>query len=103
MKLVRMGPAHVEMLQKWKSGTRFSAPGDWVFASKRTKGKGPIWGKSIMRKKILPIVKSLGIDKRVGWHSFRHSYSTLLRFLGADIKVQEDLPRHSSARQTLDT
>ena len=56
-----------------------------------------------MRKKILPIVKSLGIDKRVGWHTFRHSYSTLLRFLGTDIKVQQDLLRHSSARLTLDT
>ena len=56
-----------------------------------------------MRKRILPIVKSQGIDKRVGWHTFRHSYSTLLRFLGTDIKVQQDLPRHSSARLTLDT
>ena len=56
-----------------------------------------------MRKRILPIVKSQGIDKRVGWHTFRHSYSTLLRFLGTDIKVQQDLLRHSSARLTLDT
>lgn len=103
MKPIPMGPALSEILKKWRSETRFSAPGDWVFASKRTNGKGPIWGQSIMRKKILPIVKSLGIDKRVGWHTFRHSYSTLLRFLGTDIKVQQDLLRHSSARLTLDT
>ena len=103
MKPVPMGPALAEMLQEWKRETHFSAAGDWVFASKRANGKRPIWGQSIMRKKILPIVKSLGIDKRVGWHTFRHSYSTLLRFLGTDIKVRQDLLRHSSARLTLDT
>jgi integrase len=56
-----------------------------------------------MRKKIRPVAKKLGIDKRIGWHTFRHSYSSLLRSLGTDIKVQQDLLRHSSARLTLDT
>jgi integrase len=56
-----------------------------------------------MRKNIRPEAKRLGIDKRIGWHTFRHSYSTLLRSLGTDIKVQQDLIRHSSARLTLDT
>jgi hypothetical protein len=31
------------------------------------------------------------------------SYSSILRSLGTDIKVQQDLLRHSSARLTLDT
>jgi hypothetical protein len=40
--------------------------------------------------------------------SIRHSpefssYSSILRSLGTDIKVQQDLLRHSSARLTLDT
>lgn len=56
-----------------------------------------------MRKQIHPAVERLGIKKRIGWHTFRHSYSTLLRHLGTDIKVQQDLLRHSSARLTLDT
>ena len=56
-----------------------------------------------MRKNIRPEAKRLGIDKRIGWRTFRHSYSTLLRSLGTDIKVQQDLLRHSSARLTLDT
>ncbi len=33
----------------------------------------------------------------------RHSYSSIFRSLGTDIKVQQDLLRHSSARLTLDT
>ena len=56
-----------------------------------------------MCKSIRPVAKKLGIEKRIGWHTFRHSYSTILRSLGTDIKVQQDLLRHSSARLTLDT
>ncbi len=56
-----------------------------------------------MRKQIHPAIEKLDINKRIGWHTFRHSYSTLLRNLGTDIKVQQDLLRHSSARLTLDT
>ena len=83
--------------------TRFPSADDWVFASKRANGKRPIWGQSIMRKQIHPTIENLGIKKLIGWHTFRHSYSTLLRHLGTDIKVQQDLLRHSSARLTLDT
>jgi len=50
-----------------------------------------------------PALEKLGINKRIGWHTFRHSFSTLLRQLGTDIKGQQDLLRHSSARLTLDT
>jgi integrase len=39
----------------------------------------------------------------MGWHTFRHTYSTLLRAIGADIKVMQELLRHASARMTLDT
>ena len=44
----------------------------------------------------------------VVWRLFRprnsrHSYSTLLRATGADIKVMQKLLRHASARVTLDT
>ena len=37
----------------------------------------------------------------IGWHNFRHAYSTLLRELGADIKVQQELLRHADIRTTL--
>jgi hypothetical protein len=36
-------------------------------------------------------------------HVFDHTYSTLLRATGADIKVMQELLRHASARVTLDT
>ena len=102
-KPIPMNPLLAEMLKEWRKVAPFSSADDWVFASKRAKGKRPIWGESIMRKQIHPAVEKLEINKRIGWHTFPHSYSTLLRNLGTNIKVQQDLLRHSSARLTLDT
>jgi len=37
----------------------------------------------------------------IGWHSFRHSYSSMLRQLGVDAKVQQELLRHADIRTTI--
>ncbi|MGB7466144.1 MAG: tyrosine-type recombinase/integrase [Candidatus Acidiferrum sp.] len=37
-----------------------------------------------------------------GWHTFRHTYSTLLRSVGTEFKVMQELLRHSSLRSTLE-
>jgi hypothetical protein len=57
----------------------------------------------IMRRHILPVARKLDITKRIGWHTFRHTYSTLLRSTGAELKTMQDLLRHSTIRVTLDT
>lgn len=41
-----------------------------------------------------------GIGK-IGWHTFRHTYSTLLRSVGTDIKVQQELLRHANIQTTM--
>ena len=41
------------------------------------------------------------LTKRVGWRTFRHTYSTLLRN-GEDIKVVQELLRHANSRITMD-
>ena len=41
------------------------------------------------------VVKRLGIEKRVGWHKFRHTLSTMLRANGEDIATQAELLRNS--------
>jgi integrase len=38
----------------------------------------------------------------IGWHNFRHTLGTLLRAIGTDIKVTQDLLRHANSRATLD-
>lgn len=42
------------------------------------------------------------MEKRIGWHTFRHTYSTLLRSVGAEFKVMQELMRHSTLRTTMD-
>jgi len=38
---------------------------------------------------------------RIGWHTFRHSHSSLLHALGVDLKVQQELLRHADIRTTM--
>lgn len=38
---------------------------------------------------------------KIGWHTFRHSYSTILRGAGTDIKVQQELLRHATIQSTM--
>jgi site-specific recombinase XerD len=55
----------------------------------------PFWPEGL-RKNLQAVVKRLGIQKRVGWHTFRHTLSTMLRANGEDISVQTDLLRNSA-------
>jgi integrase len=54
-----------------------------------------------MRHFIQPIARKLGIGD-INWHTFRHTYSTLLQNNGEDPKVVQELLRHSSIKVTMD-
>jgi integrase len=54
-----------------------------------------------MRMFIKPVAKRLGIGD-IGWHTFRHTYSSLLHANGEDPKVVQELLRHSSIKVTMD-
>jgi site-specific recombinase XerD len=56
-----------------------------------------------MRRAIRPAAAAAAITQRIGWHTFRHTYSSLLKANGADTKVMQELLRHASSRVTLDT
>lgn len=99
-------PAHddlVEALQQWRGQTSYKSPEDWLFASPAHQGRWPYLAQQIMRLHILPVARKLGINKRIGWHTFRHTYSTLLRSTGAELKIMQELLCHSTIRVTLDT
>jgi integrase len=91
-----------EVLQDWNRETSYRAPSDWVFASPHLHGKKPYHGQALMEGYIRPAALKLGIEKRIGWHTFRHTYSTLLHELGTNLKVSQELLRHSSIRVTMD-
>jgi integrase len=42
-----------------------------------------------------------GVGESLGFHSLRHTYSTMLRDLGVDVKVQQELMRHADIRATM--
>jgi len=101
-KPVPVHPLIVENLLKWRGQQPYRKSENWVFASRRYRGRKPYWGQAILRKFIRPRALELGIQKHFGWHTFRHTYSTLLRSVGTEFKVMQELLRHSSLRSTLD-
>jgi site-specific recombinase XerD len=55
-----------------------------------------------MKRHIRPVAKANGINKNIGWHTFRHSFGTLLKANGEDVKTVQELLRHANSRITLD-
>jgi hypothetical protein len=90
-------------LLDWREQSPYSTELDFLFPSVRWKGRKPMSPQSILEKSIRPALAKIGtVGKQIGWHSFRHSLATNLRSLGIDIKVAQELMRHSSSRTTLD-
>jgi integrase len=94
-------------LLAWYQETPFRGASDWVFATNsnragKKRGKQPLWLSKVMDHFIKPVAKSLGIEKRIGWHTFRRTYSSVLKNNGEDVKVVQELLRHASTKVTLD-
>jgi integrase len=102
-KPIPLDPHLAEALQVWRRHTKYNAAEDWIFASPHTQGRRPYWEQSIMRNLIRPAIRDVRITKPIGWHTFRHTFSTLLRANRTDIKVMQELLRHASSRVTMDT
>jgi integrase len=101
-KPVPMDPILAAELWAWKQDSSYNQPHDWVFASPRTKGKNPYWPDILLSRVVRPAVARAGINKLVGWHTFRHSFSTILIGNGENVKVVQELMRHSNCRCTLE-
>jgi site-specific recombinase XerD len=59
-------------------------------------------GNTLMERKIRPAVAAAKIAKRVAWHVFRHSYATLLKGNGEDVKTVQESLRHSTVRLAME-
>jgi hypothetical protein len=51
---------------------------------------------------IQPIAKKLSLQTRIGWHTFRSTYSIILKDRVEDVKVVQELLRHAFTKVTLD-
>jgi integrase len=85
----------------WKKETCYAGPEDWVFASERVQGKMPPWADTLLDRFLQPAAKKAGITKWVGFHTFRHTYSTLLKANNEDVKVVQELMRHANISTTM--
>lgn len=91
-----------QVLTAWRQESTYTSPNDWVWASPQKRGRQPLWLATVMRYYIHPAVKRAGIDKKIGWHTFRHTFSTLVKSQGVDAKVVQELLRHASFKTTMD-
>jgi integrase len=91
------------LLLDWRSRCPYNQEQDYVFASLEKHGAQPLWPSSAMSKHIRPAAKRAGILKHVRWHVFRHSFATLLKGNGEDVKTVQESLRHADSKVTLDT
>lgn len=101
-KPVPMDEHIAQVLIAWRQESVYTKPQNWVWASPHKKGSQPYWLSTIMRYFVQPAAKAAGIKSRIGWHTFRHSFSTLIKSLGVDAKVVQELLRHASFKTTMD-
>jgi integrase len=97
-----------QLLQEWHSVSKYVHSQNYIFATDcnragEQRGKQPISLAKLMQSCIQPIARQLGIKKKIGWHTLRHTLATFLHQNGEDIKVVQELLRHSSSRITMDT
>ena len=86
-----------EDLLRCRRQSIYASDDDYVFASETMRGKQPFWPDNLMKREIRPVAKANGIHEKIGWHTSRHSFVTLLKANGEDVKtVQELLPQANS-------
>jgi integrase len=92
----------IEQLKGWRAICLYAQSGDWVFGSERLFGRMPIWPDAARSKVLQPAARRVRITKQIGWHTFRHTYSSLLAETGNDVKVVQELMRHAKVSTTMD-
>jgi len=92
-------------LRDWQRETVYGRPSDWVFASKRSKGRKPRSSSVLTFDHLRPAAIAAGVKikkgQRFGFHNFRHGLASWLVNKGTDVKTVQGLLRHSNVKTTL--
>jgi integrase len=96
-KYLPVGAELMELLLNLKARTFYHTDADYVFAGDTGQ---PRWPGIMLTDHIKPAAMRAGIGK-IGWHTLRHTYSTLLHELGAPLAVQKELLRHADIQTTI--
>ena len=95
---VPIDPALAEVLIRHRELAQVEGS-PWVFANPKT-GR-PYHQDSIQQTHIRDAGLKAGLRFPVGWHTFRHTYRSLLDSSGAPMTVQQQLMRHASIQTTM--
>jgi integrase len=87
---------------EWRRACLYKADEDWVLASPTMNGESPVWLDVIMEDYIRPVATAAGVTKTIGWHTFRRSLASILAAKGEQVKVVQELLRHSNSAITQD-
>ena len=101
-KPVPLPPMVVDVLKVWKAASHYWTEKDYVFPSILKNGKQPLQPDMILKSHIRPALARLGVEKKIGWHSFRHGMADLLRRKHVDLKTAQELLRHANPRILLE-
>lgn len=92
----------VDELRAWRKSSFYNTDDDYVFPSIVNNGETPIAPDMLLKRYIRPALERLEITKKIGWHSFRHGFSNMLRENRVEVKTAQELLRHANSRITMD-
>ncbi len=64
-------------------------------------GRQPDWPETMLKCYVRPIAKRLSSTKKIGWHTFRRTFATLLTDSDENAKTTQELMRHANAGITM--
>ena len=96
-KVLPLDPDLATILLEHKARATYKADTDYVFANA---SGGVRWPESFLADHIKPAAARAGIGN-IGWHTFRHTYATLLAELDTKPAVQKELLRHANISTTM--
>jgi integrase len=97
-----MDSSLADVLILWRGTCPYNQEQDYIFGSPQMEGRQPYWPNAAMEKHIRPAAEKAGITKRLGWHTLRHTFGTLVKSQGADVSTTQALMRHANASVTMD-
>ena len=93
-----LDPAFAQLMNHWKSEC-VPTPEGWVFPNPKT---GKVFHAApVQQDYIAPAGRVLNLPRPIGWHTFRHTYRSLLDDAGAPVGVQQKLMRHAQVATTM--
>jgi integrase len=95
--LLPLDPDLASLLLTHKGNKPNAADSGFVFAGRTG---NPPWPDTILADYLKPAAVKVGIGN-IGWHTFRHTYSTLLHAFGTRPAVQKELLRHADIQTTM--